>query len=580
MNGSVLRFVRIHSTAAALLLALACTDSPPQDDPPAGRLEVALRTSGPEPGSFYGLAGTFVLDDPEGLVAAVGALELDRALVLEPRVGTHSLELCTDTSDNPACEGHSSWQLFRLECEGGSAPGTEACFGDPEASIVSTAVPEARLGSENPQDVSIQLGRTTEASLLFHVPGEGDVAFGRGRLSVGVAVRAGFPDGDACGAAVECMSHVCLDADDDGAATCQAPSCMDGIRNGDEALPDCGGSCGACASGFADSGQRLALRTTRGVELADLDGDGDLDAYACGDEADTIWLNDGEGLFTNRGVELVTGETRNASLGDLDGDGDVDALVAAERGLSVWLNDGRGNFARSGQSFPDTNTHAVGLGDLDGDGDLDAVTGPSGGAVEVWHNDASGSFSLAQSTATANGLSPLVVRLGQLDGDGELDAYFGTTVGDEVWLNDGRGTLTDLRELRGSERTTSVSLGDLDGDGDVDAYSTHGLDGEHLYINDGGGSFVLDTVQYSGDFASHADLGDLDLDGDLDVFATTDGQSDAVYLNDGHAIFTPAPSPPQTPSSRFVRLADLNGDGLLDAFVASDEADARVWLGE
>jgi plastocyanin len=48
------------------------------------------------------------------------------------------------------------------------------------------------------------------------------------------------------GAAAACTSGVC------SAGACQAPTCTDGVRNGDETGPDCGGtSCPACAAGLA-----------------------------------------------------------------------------------------------------------------------------------------------------------------------------------------------------------------------------------------------------------------------------------------------------------------------------------------
>jgi len=48
----------------------------------------------------------------------------------------------------------------------------------------------------------------------------------------------GCADGSACGAATDCASEVCGPT-----GTCSAPTCADGVRNGDEAAPDCGGAC-------------------------------------------------------------------------------------------------------------------------------------------------------------------------------------------------------------------------------------------------------------------------------------------------------------------------------------------------
>ena len=50
-------------------------------------------------------------------------------------------------------------------------------------------------------------------------------------------------DGNACSADTDCTSQVC-------AVTCQAPTCLDGLQNGDETDVDCGGSsCAPCGTG-------------------------------------------------------------------------------------------------------------------------------------------------------------------------------------------------------------------------------------------------------------------------------------------------------------------------------------------
>ena len=83
------------------------------------------------------------------------------------------------------------------------------------------------------------------------------------------------------------------------------------------------------------------------------------------------------------------------NLGDLDGDGDLDSFVAngSNQGNRVWLNDGSGNFSDSGQALGIHNSFGMTLGDLDGDGDLDAfIANYSGQANRVWLNDGSGGF--------------------------------------------------------------------------------------------------------------------------------------------------------------------------------------------
>ena len=59
-----------------------------------------------------------------------------------------------------------------------------------------------------------------------------------------------------------------------------------------------------------------------------------------------MWVNDGSGSFTDSGLDLKDGsihESYGVDLGDLDGDGDVDAFVANYNEYNkVWLNNAYG----------------------------------------------------------------------------------------------------------------------------------------------------------------------------------------------------------------------------------------------
>ena len=102
---------------------------------------------------------------------------------------------------------------------------------------------------------------------------------------------------------------------------------------------------------YSDSEQRLASLAGSDVALGDVDGDGDLDAFmAVGDwtgSGDRLWLNDGQGFFIDSGLPLSAAFSAAVELGDLDGDGDLDAFVVhGELGQEsgggipneVWLN--------------------------------------------------------------------------------------------------------------------------------------------------------------------------------------------------------------------------------------------------
>jgi hypothetical protein len=140
---------------------------------------------------------------------------------------------------------------------------------------------------------------------------------------------------------------------------------------------------------FHDSGQRLGSGDSYCAALADVDRDGDIDAFVTNaDRSSAVWLNDGTGRFTDADQDLGSGTC--VVLGDLDGDSDDDAFVTGDTNR-VLLNDGGGRFFGTGQALGDVGAEGVSLGDLDGDGDLDAFVANNtwqggNGANTVWLN--------------------------------------------------------------------------------------------------------------------------------------------------------------------------------------------------
>lgn len=130
------------------------------------------------------------------------------------------------------------------------------------------------------------------------------------------------------------------------------------------------------------------LRGTRRVEVADMDGDGDLDVVAANsalggvaDNAfDVVYFNDGTGVFPATVVLAFEDNTQGLAVDDIDGDGDLDIVAGNRGGLNrVYINDGAGGF-NAGTNIDDMSvgapleTLAVGLADLDGDARLDLVS--------------------------------------------------------------------------------------------------------------------------------------------------------------------------------------------------------------
>ena len=346
---------------------------------------------------------------------------------------------------------------------------------------------------------------------------------------------------------------------------------------------------------FAESGQPLGDASTVGIALADLDDDGDIDAFAAnhGLRRNRIWLNDGTGRFA--GIEHM-GLLRSVriSLGDLDGDGDLDALIAnaENKPNEILYGGGPGIYSRKHVHWLGISSSSdSALGDLDGDGDLDAfVTNLEGQPNRVWFYQEPGETPAADQPAwlvdsgqELGSSNSLHVSLADLDGDDDLDAFVANyKQPNRVWLNEGGGVFRDSGQSLGESRSTRVALGDLDGDGDLDAFVPNvGNQPNTVFLNEGGGVF-RDSGQMLGNSGSKAaELRDFDSDGDLDAFVINyyHGQPNRIWLNDGQGQFTDSGQELGNSTSEGLAVGDFDGDGDDDAFVAnlSDQSNRVYW---
>jgi hypothetical protein len=328
---------------------------------------------------------------------------------------------------------------------------------------------------------------------------------------------------------------------------------------------------------FIKSSQIFPAGQSR-MELGDFNNDSYIDIWFGGiqwvsDTDGSVWLNDGHGNFSIGSRNYMSG---SAALGDLDNDGDIDVVVTNWKiGIKIYLNDGNGLFTEHQQNLNQNATQNVCLGDLDGDGDLDAYIVSSaisenlnGLPDQVWMNDGSGNFiNSGQSLGNYNGIKAV---MGDVDNDSDLDVLVANghvapsptepAQPNILYLNDGNGNLIDSNQEMDIFPTSSAAFGDLDNDGDLDvvifngtAISSTGI-ANSVKINDGSGKFV-DSGLSLGDFDSiDGAVGDLNGDGKLDIFEVNNGvagQPNILWLNTSLTSVEEDDSSNQSPTNDF-----------------------------
>ena len=331
------------------------------------------------------------------------------------------------------------------------------------------------------------------------------------------------------------------------------------------------------------------------ISFADVDNDNDDDLVLSGltgsiEKASILYLNDGNGEFTEKSNASLEGVFYSASaFADIDGDGDLDLFQSGanadnERISNLYRNDGEGKFVKDSVSgIEGVYRGTIGFSDVDGDNDLDAFISGFTNADEriayLFSNDGTGSFSVYNDTTfegvyyssqvftdlNRDGLEDIILT-GLNDANNPASSYY-------IALGEGKFTKVQESYFAGV-KNGGAKFNDLNGDNILDLF-LYGKNANDEVVSN---IYLIDSVGISSGVAdatlegfSDGDVvfGDLDNDGDMDF--VTNGlnsvgiPSTLIFENDSTGNFS------QKASSSFeglyngaVLLFDFNNDGYLD----------------
>jgi hypothetical protein len=310
------------------------------------------------------------------------------------------------------------------------------------------------------------------------------------------------------------------------------------------------------------------------VELADIDGDGDLDVLSAIYDANHLSVRRNNGSGELGGAETYpVGWGVALATGDVSGDERPDVAIADFQGNRVlFLINSPGGLFVPGPilNFAGQNPRDLTLTDLDGDGDRDlAVACVATGTVHTYENSGGGAF--IHPVVLSAGSAPKAIESADLDCDGMMDLVVNLYGSARVLVlrNRGDGSFASTRYVSGFH-PSGLALGDLNADTRPDIATSNEDGTASVFLSQGETAYSAAASHPIGGLAQSLVLTDMNGDASLDLVAAnyTNGTV-SLWFNSGLGAFPAGQTVPVGPAPRGAVAADLDADDRADLVVGN-----------
>ncbi|KPA12999.1 hypothetical protein MHK_006794, partial [Candidatus Magnetomorum sp. HK-1] len=347
---------------------------------------------------------------------------------------------------------------------------------------------------------------------------------------------------------------------------------------------------------------------TRDIDIADIDGDGDLDIIEGNAlQPNYLYLNNGTSQpfdsITRTAITNDAHDTRAVVIKDVNSDGSFD-LIAGNRNLGtdgdfnrIYLNSVSANpfDGVTGVAITDTVSTFIDLivADMNGDTHIDVIASNYNMPNVLYiHNGTADPFNGVTGTyITSDVYNARRIDIADMDNDGDIDLVVGNKdQANRLYLNNGTADpfngITGVNITDDAHDTRVIAIADLDGDGDNDLVVGNYNYFNKLYFNNGTSTPFVNIYGVSLTHDWHNTrallLEDIEGDGDIDILVGNLGQLNKLYINNG----TDDPFHGETSlnisldadNTAALAVGDVDNDGDIDVIVGNYNQINKLYL--